>query len=54
MTPACRCLDMQYMLGPALLVAPIFSVDGEVSHYLPRGEWRHLLIKRNHPRSRLG
>ena len=39
----CRALDMQYMLGEALLVAPIFSEDGEVSYYLPDGEWRNLL-----------
>ena len=41
--PACRALDMQYMLGSALLVAPIFSADGVAQYYLPAGEWRHLL-----------
>lgn len=41
--PACHCLDTQYMLGPALLVAPVFEPDGEASYYLPAGEWRHLL-----------
>ncbi len=41
--PACRSLDMQYMLGSALLVAPIFSADGLVHYYLPLGQWRHLL-----------
>jgi alpha-D-xyloside xylohydrolase len=41
--PACRYLDMQYMLGSALLVAPIFNPGGEVSYYLPAGEWRNLL-----------
>jgi alpha-D-xyloside xylohydrolase len=41
--PACRTLDMQYMLGPALLVAPVFSESGEAEYYLPAGEWRHLL-----------
>jgi alpha-D-xyloside xylohydrolase len=41
--PTCRYLDTQYMLGPALLVAPIFNPDGEVSYYLPDGEWRNLL-----------
>jgi alpha-D-xyloside xylohydrolase len=40
---ACRYLDMQYMLGPALLVAPVFSADGMASYYLPAGEWRHLI-----------
>jgi alpha-D-xyloside xylohydrolase len=41
--PTCRYLDMQYMLGPALLVAPVFDAAGAVSYYLPAGEWRHLL-----------
>jgi len=41
--PACRTLDMQYMLGPALLVAPVFSESGEAEYYLPAGKWRHLL-----------
>jgi alpha-D-xyloside xylohydrolase len=41
--PTCRTLDMQYMLGSALLVAPIFDRSGEVTYYLPSGEWRHLL-----------
>jgi alpha-D-xyloside xylohydrolase len=27
------------MLGPSLLVAPVFSPDGAVSFYLPRGRW---------------
>lgn len=39
----CRPLDMQYMMGSALLVAPIFSPSGEVTYYLPGGEWRNLL-----------
>ena len=41
--PACAYLDRQYMLGPDLLVAPVFSEDGEVSYYLPDGEWTRLL-----------
>jgi len=41
--PACEALDRQYMLGPSLLVAPVFSGDGEVSLYLPDGRWTHLL-----------
>lgn len=41
--PACQYLDMQYMLGSAVLVAPIFNEEGEVSYYLPAGEWRNLL-----------
>ncbi len=41
--PACRPLDRQYMLGPDLLVAPVFSRDGDVEVYLPEGTWTHLL-----------
>jgi alpha-D-xyloside xylohydrolase len=41
--PACRTLDRQYLLGPDLLVAPVFSADGEVEVYLPEGRWTHLL-----------
>ncbi|MDE5640822.1 MAG: alpha-xylosidase, partial [Bifidobacterium castoris] len=37
--PACRTLDRQYMLGPSLLVAPVFSYSGDVSYYLPAGGW---------------
>ncbi len=39
----CRHLDMQYMFGSALLVAPIFNPQGNVSYYLPPGDWRNLL-----------
>lgn len=39
----CRPLDMQYMLGGALLVAPVFNDRGDVEYYLPPGEWRNLL-----------
>jgi alpha-D-xyloside xylohydrolase len=41
--PACRYLDRQYMLGPSLLVAPVFSPDGIGEYYLPTGKWTHLL-----------
>jgi alpha-D-xyloside xylohydrolase len=37
--PACDYLDRQYMLGDALLVAPVFSSDGAVDYYLPQGRW---------------
>ncbi len=40
---ACETLDRQYMLGPSLLVAPVFSEDGQTSFYLPEGRWTHLL-----------
>ncbi|MCI0714616.1 MAG: alpha-xylosidase, partial [Chloroflexi bacterium] len=41
----CRHLDTQYMLGPALLIAPIFNENGDVTYYLPAGEWRNLLTR---------
>lgn len=41
--PATRTLDRQYMLGPDLLVAPVFSADGEVEFYVPEGTWTSLL-----------
>lgn len=41
----CRYLDMQYMLGNALLVAPIFNCKGKANYYLPAGEWRNLLTQ---------
>jgi len=34
-------LDQQYMLGPDLLVAPVFSAEGRVEFYLPSGQWRN-------------
>jgi alpha-D-xyloside xylohydrolase len=37
--PAVAYLDRQYLLGPSLLVAPVFSADGEVEYYLPSGRW---------------
>jgi alpha-D-xyloside xylohydrolase len=35
----CASLDRQYMLGPDLLVAPVFSDEGLVEFYLPQGCW---------------
>ena len=39
----CAPLDRQYMLGPDLLVAPVFDDEGDVEFYLPRGRWVGLL-----------
>lgn len=39
--PACDSLDRQYMLGEALLVAPVLTSDGVVDYYLPEGRWTH-------------
>jgi alpha-D-xyloside xylohydrolase len=41
--PASDTLDRQYMLGDALLVAPVLTEDGTVDYYLPEGRWTHLL-----------
>lgn len=39
--PAVPYLDSQYMLGEALLVAPILREDGVCQYYLPKGTWTH-------------
>lgn len=44
--PGCDTLDRQYMLGPSLLVAPVFSPEGVVDYYLPAGRWTNLLSGR--------
>ncbi|MER8005797.1 alpha-xylosidase [Streptomyces sp. NPDC094149] len=44
--PGCAHLERQYMLGPDLLVAPVFSDDGDVSYYVPEGTWTHFLSGR--------
>jgi alpha-D-xyloside xylohydrolase len=41
--PACDYLDLQYMLGESLLVAPVFRHNGDVSYYVPEGKWTNLL-----------
>lgn len=35
--------DTQYMLGEALLVAPVFTADGTVEYYVPEGRWISLI-----------
>jgi alpha-D-xyloside xylohydrolase len=40
---ACDYLDLQYMLGDSLLVAPVFSHKGNVNYYVPEGKWTNLL-----------
>jgi alpha-D-xyloside xylohydrolase len=41
--PGCAGLDRQFMLGPDILVAPIFNRDSIAEYYLPAGRWTHLL-----------
>jgi alpha-D-xyloside xylohydrolase len=45
--PAVAHLDRQYLLGDSLLVAPVFSRDGRVEHYVPAGRWTSLLDGRS-------
>ncbi|QTE28738.1 alpha-xylosidase [Pengzhenrongella sicca] len=40
---AAAALDTQYLLGDALLVAPVFSASGDVEYYVPEGTWTHLV-----------
>jgi len=44
--PAVPYLDRQYLLGDRLLVAPVFSAEGDVRYYLPAGTWTDLLTGR--------
>jgi alpha-D-xyloside xylohydrolase len=37
--PVVSGLDRQYMLGPSLLVAPVFNDEGRCRVYLPPGRW---------------
>ncbi|MEJ8302456.1 alpha-xylosidase [Saccharibacillus sacchari] len=39
----CAPLDLQYMFGDSILVAPIFNEQGDVTYYLPAGKWTGLL-----------
>lgn len=39
----CSYLSTQYMLGEALLVAPIFNENSMAEYYLPRGVWTSFL-----------
>ncbi len=41
--PGCATLDRQYMLGDSLLVAPVFTAEGDVEYYVPAGRWTHYL-----------
>lgn len=37
--PGCHSADLEYLLGPDLLVAPIVEPDGNVTFYVPEGVW---------------
>jgi alpha-D-xyloside xylohydrolase len=44
--PVCANLDMQYMLGESLLVAPIFNAQSKAEFYLPKGVFTDILTGR--------
>ncbi len=37
--PATFGMDLEYLLGDELLIAPVFNPEGRVTVYLPRGRW---------------
>ena len=41
--PGTAGVELQYMLGDQLLVAPVLSEDGEVTFYVPEGTWTSVL-----------
>ena len=41
----CHNLDQQYLLGPDLLVAPVFNAEGNVEFYLPKGNWTNYFTR---------
>lgn len=41
--PGCDTTDRQFMMGSDLLVAPVFTKDGDVQYYLPEGLWTNIL-----------
>jgi len=50
--PACASLDQQYLLGDALLVAPVFRADNTVNFYLPDGTWTNFFTGEQKPGGR--
>ncbi|KAF9028284.1 hypothetical protein BDZ89DRAFT_1133744 [Hymenopellis radicata] len=41
--PTCWNVDTQFMLGPNLMVCPVFNAEGRVQFYVPEGKWYALL-----------
>lgn len=40
---SCRYLDLQYMFGDNILVAPVFNDESIANYYLPKGKWTNIL-----------
>ncbi|KAK0482624.1 glycosyl hydrolases family 31-domain-containing protein [Armillaria novae-zelandiae] len=39
-------IDTQYMLGPNLMVAPVFNAEGTVQFYVPEGDWYGIIDRK--------
>ncbi len=39
-------IDTQYMLGPNLMVAPVFNAEGTVQFYVPEGNWYGIIDRK--------
>lgn len=46
--PGSRHVDTQYLFGPSILVAPVFTASGDVDVYLPTDGWTDILSGRHH------
>ena len=46
--PATFGIDLQYLLGDELLVAPVFTPESRVTVYLPRGRWTDFWTDETH------
>ncbi len=46
--PATYGLDLQYLLGDELLIAPVFNPEGRVTVYLPKGQWTDFWTDEQH------
>lgn len=40
---SCDAIDKQYMLGSNIMVCPVFTENGDVDYYLPKGTWTNIL-----------
>ncbi|GAB4337013.1 MAG: alpha-xylosidase [Candidatus Abyssubacteria bacterium] len=46
--PHARCEELEYLLGRELLVAPVFNDAGDVTVYLPPGQWHDFWTGASH------
>ncbi|WP_432631557.1 alpha-xylosidase [Brachyspira sp.] len=50
----CKYLDLQYMFGDSILVAPIFNDKSVASYYLPEGKWTNIINNKLYDCSKSG